>query len=317
MKSSINLSFFSRIKEVINSAYYTYTLFDSLSLKNKKKVMDISFNGDKYSEHNSEIIGKFRKKDHTKKLSPIQKACILYNISNTIKNSAFMSLETYDSILKGFTKDKAERLDSFKVKNASAGELKKQEFSLWELFRDNFEYEALKTIPLGVERQNAHLASVFLNSCFSRGVPLYDARIQLNSELLFEEGPSYEIFSSLINPDKEEVNMFLKTLHDSKYLEHESLSLYYRHIFENFVDENEIIKIGNVEIEPKHIRNAFTHGRWYFDDRTNSWELFDGDKKSVGKYDFNWHKSLSADSLHEYVESKFTEAKLSVRNHSI
>ena len=60
-------------------------------------------------------------------------------------------------------------------------------------------------------------------------------------------------------------------------------------VFENFIDENEQVTIGNKTYNSDRIRNSFTHGRW-FPDNSGYWVMYDN-KDSLKKpdhYRFDW-----------------------------
>ena len=102
--------------------------------------------------------------------------------------------------------------------------------------------------------------------------------------------------------------MFIKAIQDTDYLVEESLVSYYRYVFENFSPNGQIVVKENKIYEIDTIRNAFTHGRWYFDEINNNWELFDNSQSrdKPDQYIIDNHITIPADFLHKIAYTIFS-----------
>lgn len=123
------------------------------------------------------------------------------------------------------------------------------------------------------------------------------------------KGIVYSFFRTFNRTDAEELTMFLDNICDAAYIEQEAISIYYNYVFETIIPEGEIITIDGVEYEADRIRNAFTHGRWYFDNDNNSWKLFDNKDsiKKADQYKFDWEATIPDSALHIFVDTRYKE----------
>ncbi len=296
-----NLDIIKMLKEVIDSTFYTYTLFKQISDKDKKDLYSIHFSGNQVgdmSEYND------KKKKHVRKdekihLSKEQKKCIFESMSKKIIENLKQSNLTPDLLYKRFKLSQIKELLGIYM----------QEF---------FEYEALKVIPMGREKVINNVLGMMIASY---GKKSKNGSIQQYlAESIQRKGKIYEILQMYCNiNEKEEKKMVMNNIFDSSNIINESLSQYYGFVFENFCDENEIIEIDGIEYKVDLLRNSFIHGRWYFDEQNECWHLFDNKDslKKPDQYLFDRNATISKKSLAEVIEKIYQEKILTKKTKKI
>jgi len=280
------------LKDFVYTTYYNYTLFKTISDKDKEKLMKEYINGNSKKDMSTfdDIKTKFVRKEEIVNLSDNQKECIYDSMSQLIEKSLEHCDNTTPLIL-NLTK--------------SNGEIRK---ILGSYVTHYYEYEALKVIPLGREKQNCYIVSVLLNSFNTQNETVFDTIVKLANDVK-DRGISNSLFKIFNIFDKEELTMFIDNIFDPPYIEEEAISTFYAYYFENIIPASEVITIDGIQYESDRIRNAFTHGRWYFDETNGSWKLFDNKDslKNADQYSFDWQATISSTSLQEFVNQKYNE----------
>ena len=288
------------LEDVINTTFYNYTLFNTIKDDDKRKLMIEHKSGNE--KHNMDefdnLKTKFVRKDEKIDLSDNQKNCIFNAIMENINTELKLHDATPLTLSLSKTNDEIKRI-------------------LGYFMQRYYEYEALKVIPLGREKNNVHIASLLLNNFNNNNESVFDTSIKIINNLK-NKGVTYSFFKTFNIVDEEEMTMFINNIIDISYLEQEAKSMYYNYVFENIIQEGEIISIDGKQYEADRIRNAFTHGRWYFDYEGNSWNLFDNKDslKKADQYKFYWETSISADKLDSFVNQRYQES-INIKHKSI
>ena len=277
------------LKKTINTTYYEYDLFKQMKYTDKNRVLESQIEGNikkDFTNYDAEKAKYIRKTDKVE-LSIIQKNAI------------------YSAI-----KEKAQKLvssDKLKYLKQDNSDIQSIKTIVGILMREYFEYEALKTIPLGKEKKNNHLISILINGSTDK-YEKFSAKQERLLNSFIAKGDIYQMMNMFVNLDREESTMFVQNLCDDNYLKQEALACYYNFVFENFVPENVEVSIGNKMYKADRIRNSFTHGRW-FPDNNGYWILYDN-KDSIKKpdqYRFDWREAISFKSLDKFVNKKYFE----------
>lgn len=288
------------LKDVIYTTNYNYTLFKTIKDEDKKILFNVHTSGNEKRDMKEfdTLKTKFVRKEETIDLSDNQKEC-LYNAMMEWINK---SLELYDTtpLILSVSKSKDE------IKRI-----------LGSFMQQYYEYEALKIIPIGKEKHNNHIVSILLNCYNDSNESIYETQVKIINDLK-NKGVVYSFFRTFNMVDQEELTMFLDNICDATYLEQEALSIYYNYVFETIISEGEIITINGIQYEADRIRNAFTHGRWYFDNENNSWRLFDNKDslKKADQYKFDWEVAIPNDEMQTFVDRRYQES-IKARNRSI
>jgi len=298
--NSTTTNFLKLLEDVINTTYYNYTLFNTIKDDDKIKLMTEHKNGNAKKDMGrfDEVKEKFVRKNVRVDLSDNQKKCIFNSIMEHTKET----LESCDVTPLSLSLPKT---------NA---EIK---YFLGFFMQRYYEYESLKIIPLGQEKKNIHIVSILLNSFNNINETIPETIIKIFNNLK-SKGVVYSFFKTFNIVDDEELTMFINNISDTSYLEQEAKSIYYNYVFENIIQEGEIVSIGGKQYESDRIRNAFTHGRWYFDIENNSWNLFDNKDslKKADQYKFDWKVSISADEIDAFVNERYQKSVI-IKNRSI
>ena len=279
------------LKDVIYSTYYSYTLFKTIKDEDKKKLFDAHTAGnEKRNMEQFDILkAKFVRKDEKIDLSDNQKECLYNAMMEWINKSLELHNATPLTLSVSKSKDEIKRI-------------------LGIYMQQYYEYEALKVIPIGKEKNNNHIVSILLNRYNSKNESIPETQVKIINELK-NKGIIYSFFRTFNMTDAEELTMFLDNICDSTYMEQEAISIYYNYVFETIIPEGEIITIDGIQYEADRIRNAFTHGRWYFDNDNNSWRLFDNKDsiKKADQYKFDWEVTIPDSALHIFVDHRYKE----------
>lgn len=279
------------LKDVIYSTYYSYTLFKTIKDEDKKKLNDAHIVGNekRSMEEFDKLKEKFVRKDEKIDLSNNQKECLYNSMMECIEKSLKLYNATPLTLSVSKTKDEIKRI-------------------LGIYMQHYYEYEALKVIPLGKEKHNNHIVSILLNRYNCKNESISETQVNIINELR-NKGIVYSFFRTFNRTDAEELTMFLDNICDAAYIEQEAISIYYNYVFETIIPEGEIITIDGVEYEADRIRNAFTHGRWYFDNDNNFWKLFDNKDsiKKADQYKFDWEATIPDSALHIFVDTRYKE----------
>ncbi len=279
------------LKDVIYSTYYSYTLFKTIKDEDKKKLFGAHTAGnEKRNMEQFDILKeKFVRKDEKIDLSDNQKECLYNAMMEWINKSLELHNATPLTLSVSKSKDEIKRI-------------------LGIYMQQYYEYEALKVIPIGKEKHNNHIVSILLNRYNSKNESIPETQVKIINELK-NKGIIYSFFRTFNMTDAEELTMFLDNICDSAYMEQEAISIYYNYVFETIIPEGEIITIDGIQYEADRIRNAFTHGRWYFDNDNNSWRLFDNKDsiKKADQYKFDWEVTIPDSALHIFVDHRYKE----------
>ena len=277
------------LKKTIYTTYYKYDLFNQMKIQDRNKVIKAHIEGNvdkNFDDYHAEKA-KFIRKTERINLDVLQKK-VIYNALKE-KANAVLSLN---------------RLKYITDKNTDMANVKSITGVIMEEF---FEYEALKTIPLGREKNNLHLVSLLINGSTNKN-QVFSKKQKSILDSLYKGDEVYKIMNMFVELDEEERNMFIQTVYDTNYLKQEALVNYYNYVFENFIDENEQVTIGNKTYNSDRIRNSFTHGRW-FPDNSGYWVMYDN-KDSLKKpdhYRFDWKEAISFKAMSKFITKKYSE----------
>ena len=281
-------SIINMLKQIIDASYYEYILFNQMNYSTKKRLMEIYNDKENNKDEFEEMKRRYAKKEEKIELSQAQKDCIFNSMADEIHK---------DLSNRGINLAMVRKFWS----SAQIAELTNT------YFNNLFEYEALKVIPMGREKINNFIIS-FLFTIYNRGTKSIEETQEELIKELQKESIVYSFFKNFHIDDKEELNMFIKAIQDTDYLVEESLVSYYRYVFENFSPNGQIVVKENKIYEIDTIRNAFTHGRWYFDEINNNWELFDNSQSrdKPDQYIIDNHITIPADFLHKIAYTIFS-----------
>ena len=281
-------SIINMLKQIIDTTYYEYILFNQINDSTKKRLMEIYNDKESNKQEFEELKRRYAKKEDKIELSEAQKECIFNSMSDKIHRDLKNRRINLAMVRKFWNSTQiADLINTY--------------------FNELFEYEALKVIPMGREKFNNFIIA-FLFTIYNRGTKtIKETQEELLNELKKESLVS-SFFKNFHTDDKEELNMFQKTIQDTNYLKEEALVTYYRYVFENFSQDGQVAVRENNIYEFDTIRNAFTHGRWYFDEKNNNWELFDNSQSrdKPDQYIFDKHITIPADFLHTIAYTIFS-----------
>lgn len=279
------------LKTIIDTAYYEYTLLNQTSDNKKQELYEAHARGNETGnmEEFNNAKARYVKKEERIELSQKQKDCICYSMSEQIHKSL-----------------KQKGLNPALIRKFWTPQQVKETLGLY--FNDLFEYETLKVIPMGIEKHNNSIAA-YIISCSFNGLESLEYTQQQLIQDLQNKGSTYNYYRAYNMDDPQERNMFIKNILDSKYIEKEALTSYYRYVFENFSTEGEELTLGNKTYKADIIRNSLTHGRWFFDDEKNNWELFDNSQSrdKPNQYIIDKHITISYNDLQKLADDKYFE----------
>ena len=281
------------LRKTVDGTYYSYTLFNQINDRDRLMLMKTHQKANKTSDFTEydRVKSPFVRKEEIVEFSPIQRDCLYYALSRRLSFQLSFNDMNNKTVLK--------KLSTSEMKNI-----------LGVIMDSFYEYEALKVIPMGKEKYNISLVSFLLNISNRPDETLKKTLLNLIIDLSQKRGV-YGLFSSFNIPDKQETKMFGLFLGDYNYIIHEAEANYYNSVFENYVHDGEIVVIGGINYPGDRIRNSFTHGRWFYDEKNECWELFDN-KDSLRKpdqYKFDWSARISNKSLRRFVNQRFLEEK--------
>ena len=288
------------LKTIIDTAYYEYIILNQTSDSKKQELYEAHTRGNEtgnMEDFNNKKEG-YVKKEERIELSQKQKDCIYYSMLEQIHKSL-----------------KQKGLNPALMRKYWTPQQVKETLAMY--FNDLFEYEALKVIPMGIEKHNNSIAAYIINCSFKGLEPLEYTQQKLIQDLQ-NKGATYNYYQAYNMDDPQERNMFIKNILDSKYIEKEALTSYYRYVFENFTTDEEVLTIGNKEYKADIIRNSLTHGRWFFDEEKDNWELFDNSQSRTkpNQYIFDKHITISYNDLQKLADEKYFEHISSNQNQS-
>ena len=286
-----NTDIFEMLKEIVNTTYYEYTLFNQIANTDRYKLWQ-----NRGNKNFDTLAKKFIKKSEKIELSQNQRNCIFSSMMRKLK-----------LVLSSLGLGANEKWSVAKTKRI-----------LGIFFKEYYEYEALKVIPMGREKYNTHLISILLNCYHRLNESIDETQIRLIHDLL-NDGNIMEIFKVFNQYETEEVNMFAKSIFDSNNLAKEADSIYYNYVFEKYIPAGEKVLIDGVLYESNRIRNSLTHGRWYFDEDNDNWKLFDNSDslKKADQYRYDWEATIPSYAFRSFVDQYYETVKEGEKNNNI
>ena len=270
-----------KLKKIIENLYYTYDIYRPIGDKDKKKL-----NGNLKNTRN--ILERKLEKRSKKELSIFQKQTIYKNMLNYLTRRPVIVLGN-----EGLVFDPAEITKDSEAINEN----------IPLLYECRLEYEGLKCLPICGEKRKNHLVSYIISDMLLKhngNISVVEAIDTAYLEFI-GKGTGYKWFSMVTNIDKEEENMFIAAINDIDYQDLENHSIYYSYMLDSLITDDEIL-IGDKYYKKEKLRDAFVHGRWYYNSAVGNWELYDCKNGIRNQFNFNWHKSISSKDMQDAME---------------